>query len=439
MEKLINFPDSFVVSLDTSQDRRDALFQNFEKFGVENYNLRFADDGRVTDYLHIDFLKGETLRAINSGHAATLVSHLKCIKEWVDNYASKHLVMFEDDITLDNAEYWDFTWNEFMESLPQDWEVIQLSLVRSDPLTEDNMKLNKREWDNWGAGAYMMTRAYAKKLMNAYYKDGVWDVTIPSNPKLMPIIENVIYSLAGDNAYTYPLFNENSSLQTTFFPNFCNVEHNPIHVASAEFTSNWWKDVGGKHKETPLELALNEFVLSPEDPNINYKLGKQYEALGQTASAISYYLRASERTEDINFQYECLIRTAICFNLQGNRTFTSKGIFNNCIALLPNRPEAYYLLSRYYEYRHSDGDWLDMYMLMNIAMMICDFNNHRILEDVGYPGKFGILFQLGLSGYNCGFIEDAKKIFDNLIANHKLDESHRIATQNNINYINTIK
>ena len=49
-----------------------------------------------------------------------------------------------------------------------------------------------------------------------------------------------------------------------------------------------------------LKLNLNEllqnFIEDPENSDNNFKLGIYYDSIGQTASAISYYLRTAERS-----------------------------------------------------------------------------------------------------------------------------------------------
>ena len=46
-----------------------------------------------------------------------------------------------------------------------------------------------------------------------------------------------------------------------------------------------------------LTQLLEKFIFAPEDPEINLRLALYYDEIGQTASAISYYLRCAERAE----------------------------------------------------------------------------------------------------------------------------------------------
>ena len=60
-----------------------------------------------------------------------------------------------------------------------------------------------------------------------------------------------------------------------------------------------------------LKEKINKYISTPLDPYINSELAVEYESIGQTASALSYYLRAAELTYEKNptFAYSCLIKT----------------------------------------------------------------------------------------------------------------------------------
>ena len=73
-----------------------------------------------------------------------------------------------------------------------------------------------------------------------------------------------------------------------------------------------------------LQELLNYFVVNPEEVDINFKLGNYYNSIGQNASAISYYIRTSERTNDKEQAYSCLLAAANCFDLQGCRSNSVK-------------------------------------------------------------------------------------------------------------------
>ena len=96
-----------------------------------------------------------------------------------------------------------------------------------------------------------------------------------------------------------------------------------------------------------IDQRLQEYIQDPSNPDLNYNLALEYKKVGQSAAAISYFLRAAERTKNLNFSYECLIHIGECFDLQKNRANAVTGAYKHAIATLPQRPEAYYMLANY--------------------------------------------------------------------------------------------
>ncbi len=174
-----------------------------------------------------------------------------------------------------------------------------------------------------------------------------------------------------------------------------------------------------------LNNLLNAYIKSPENPDINFDLAFYYETIGQTASAISYYLRSAERAEDKLLQYECLIRTSMCFENQGTRNFTVKGLLQHATSICPDRPEAYYLLSRFYENENKDGKWNDSFLIASIGEKVSNFNSSSLRTEVNYPGKYGILYQKALAAWWCGLCHESRDIFNDLNQNYELDEVHK--------------
>ena len=107
-----------------------------------------------------------------------------------------------------------------------------------------------------------------------------------------------------------------------------------------------------------LEEKLKDYIYDTENPMKNFDLAQEYELLGQTASAIGLYLRCAEITDNDNLAYEALLRMGICYITQGKRDAHVKIAYQNAIGLLPERPEAYNLMSIYFE---SINDYHEVY------------------------------------------------------------------------------
>ena len=188
-----------------------------------------------------------------------------------------------------------------------------------------------------------------------------------------------------------------------------------------------------------LQQLLNAYIMNPQDVENNFALGFYYDTIGQTASALSYYLRCAERTPDDLLKYECLIRSSMCFDKQGTRGFTVKGLLQHAISILPKRPEAYYLLSRFFERDTRDGHWNDGYMIASIGQKVCDFNSSPLRTNVDYPGEYAILYQKAVISWWCGLCNESKNLFQDLRDNYDLNEIHKKSVIENLIKLNGTK
>lgn len=193
--------------------------------------------------------------------------------------------------------------------------------------------------------------------------------------------------------------------------------------------------------ENNLKNLLYTYINNPDDPEANFALGMYYDSIGQTAAALSYYLRTAERTNDDLLKYECLLKGAMCFEKQGTRKFTVKGLLQHAVSLQPRRPEGYYLLSKHYETQeNNDGKWFDCYTISSIALEVCQFENLTPLRTwVSHTEKYAMLFQKGLSSWWCGLCDDSRDIFLDLYHNYDMEEYFKQSTYQNLVKMNAFK
>lgn len=159
-----------------------------------------------------------------------------------------------------------------------------------------------------------------------------------------------------------------------------------------------------------LNYWLDNYITDPRNQEINFNLGWEYEKMGQTASAAGYYLRSVEFGKDNSKIYEALLRISLCFEKQGNRVFTIKGILLRAISVLPKRPEAHFLLSRIYE---RNKDWQEGY---TAAMLGYEFatDEPNTKTDVEYPGKWAFIFEKAVCGWWVGLYDESISLFRSL-------------------------
>ena len=164
-----------------------------------------------------------------------------------------------------------------------------------------------------------------------------------------------------------------------------------------------------------IEELVVKLSTDPFNPDLNFKCAVEYENLNQTASAVSFYLRCAEygfETHKI-LTYNSLLRMARCFEDQKDRQHTVSNCILQAMTVLPNRPEAYFMLSQFYE---GIGSWQESYTFAELGL--CKKNIGPLPVSVGYEGMFSLKFQKAVASWWIGRRDDGIAIFDDLL---KLD------------------
>jgi len=178
-----------------------------------------------------------------------------------------------------------------------------------------------------------------------------------------------------------------------------------------------------------LKNLLRAYINDTRNPNICFKLGWEYEKLGQTSSACGFYLRATEFGWDIELQYEALCRMAICFERQGSRWFMVKGLLLRAVSLLPNRPEAHNLLCRTYE---RNKEWQEGYTHSVIAKNI-KFDKPNSITDLEWYGEWQFDFERAVTAWWIGLFDESVTIFRRLNKLPNIPQNYKTSIQNNLN------
>ncbi len=176
--------------------------------------------------------------------------------------------------------------------------------------------------------------------------------------------------------------------------------------------------------------SLEHFASNPEDPTANFDLAVEYETIGNTSSALTHYLRAAERTEDEVLAYECLICASVCIGSQGDRGFTQSHLLKQAICIMPERPEAYFFLCKYYENKKEN---YDCYLMANIALGVCDFT-YSIFDDYpncyNYLGRDGLELCRAVSGIHWEKLEETRETFSRLAKESTWHEIRTLCASN---------
>lgn len=172
----------------------------------------------------------------------------------------------------------------------------------------------------------------------------------------------------------------------------------------------------------------------PNNPKLNFVMGQEYEAIGQIAAAVSFYLKAAEYgyESDPLVTYASLIKVALCAERLGGRNHTCSTALMHAISYMPTRPEAYFVLSRLYERMQK---WQYSYMFSVLGLECTSSTLEPLPGYVEYEGEYCLIFQKAVSGWWVGQQEQSKKLFKYLLNNYKMADIYVNASLSNLESI----
>lgn len=183
-------------------------------------------------------------------------------------------------------------------------------------------------------------------------------------------------------------------------------------------------------------MRINELIESAchdmFNPELNLEIAKEYERIGQTASAVSFYLRAAEYGYGKGaIPYAALLRTSICFEDQKDRNITVSNVILQAIAYMPERPEGYFLMARFHE---RSGNWQESYTWSELGLTAHD-EFEPLKVDVGYINEDSLTFQKAVSAWWIGRRDESIALFNELLEKDLTDD-YRKAIESNLAKIN---
>ena len=354
---LSDLPPIYYISLEESFDRRDKLEKNFRDHNIAKVSglisKRFTECNDVVTGNHVDHLK--------STSKGCTISHLKNIKTWLETSDSETAIFIEDDLMFETSNYWNFEWSEFVNELPEDWDVIQLIWIRSGI---GSIEFRERFPDDWSVTAFMITRNYGRKLLRNYYRgDNHFHFDTDKNPTC----ESIIYDLG--KTYTFPLFVEDASITSTFGNSPDYQEHmertgnellidgqGEYHHESSQRILDWWKTSGKRKNIKGLfakkELFPNDYDWGDFDQEairlfkVEFELNKIYERyykvkssdvvvdIGASVGSFTYSILDKSPSivycvEPSRDLFNCLVKNTSKFSINQPIVYVNKAIGNN--------------------------------------------------------------------------------------------------------------
>ena len=205
--KLEKFPKVNIISTDdeNGKNRSNLLVKTLTELNL-NYKLHSMKTypNCNTNLISNDtkFLNGLEPKAIN-----IFSNHIRVIRDWYETTDDEAGFFCEDDLSFETVKYWDFSWSDFYNRLPENWDIIQMCIITNSSNLNYDLSLQlKLNGHYWGMNAYLLKRSYAKKILDTYCTDEKDTFKINfdymlNNPMAIP--EDLLYTLNNRDYYTY--------------------------------------------------------------------------------------------------------------------------------------------------------------------------------------------------------------------------------------------
>ena len=128
---------SRIVSYYKSSDRRELLLTQAEKIGIVNLKSIITD----AEMDERNIVNSRILNKVSVKSMNCLISHLNAIQDWYDTSTEDVGIFFEDDVSFETIKYWGFTWEDFLDNLPKDFDCIQMLSITDQ---KREVKLRRR-------------------------------------------------------------------------------------------------------------------------------------------------------------------------------------------------------------------------------------------------------------------------------------------------------
>jgi len=170
-DKLKNIPKIYYINLDERPDRKNYIESQFDELKINNWERYSASKYRVENLENWQSLITHKLNCnLNYDiiYTAVTITYLNLIEDWLIKTSDEYAIVIEDDYDLMMSKYWHFDWEFFMNNIPYDWDIIQLSY--------ENPYLYPcflhPTLDSSGVGALLINRHFAEKLIRLHKIDG---------------------------------------------------------------------------------------------------------------------------------------------------------------------------------------------------------------------------------------------------------------------------
>lgn len=235
MNKLNGFGPVYLINLKDHTHRLNHAKKQFKGYGIKDYTVIEAVDGRSSDLSEI--IIGDYPR-LKPSEIGCLASHIKALNHWLETSNSEYAIIMEDDFSFDTVQHWQWDWKYVLDNLPKNADIVQFIMIKNSPV---NFAIHKKEsYDKrtmmsyaWSTACYLIKRNYAKKIVDMHYYNGKYKMSRHGFKNQAADV--ILYNLG--NAYSIPLFSHILDIK-----NSINSKHSDFHIKSKNNIDSWWQN-----------------------------------------------------------------------------------------------------------------------------------------------------------------------------------------------------
>lgn len=157
-----NLPKIYYINLKRSIDRNNYIINHFEEYNITNYERIEGEDYKNNN---INFIKSKK-KKFNDAEYYCLFSHIKVLRNFINNTEYNEIMVCEDDISFNTSKYFNNNIIDYLKYKPSDYDII--NLVNSKQINIGYEKINDEIY--YFTCCYLISRKGAEKILNKFDK-----------------------------------------------------------------------------------------------------------------------------------------------------------------------------------------------------------------------------------------------------------------------------
>ena len=281
MEELENIDIPILyINLEHKTERNLKMINIFKQYNITNYTRINGFNGKENSNLIIPYKHMHpdgSKKQISLSEYGCMISHLACFKYFIDNLESETCIILEDDVTFEFSKYYTKSFNAYIEDIPSDYEIIQLCVMcdkRNFKYFQNPGKYLKHIPIFLGAGAYIITKKSAQKILNMFTCiNNVWNFSLLDYG---PVTDWFIYHHL-NKVYSLPLVTTRSLNDSSI-----NMNHFDWELKSKMFFKNLWERNLQQKRFFINNIPTIYYINHKKDIDKRQLIEKQFERYGIT-------------------------------------------------------------------------------------------------------------------------------------------------------------